>query len=251
MQNSILLIIAEEMKKYNINVFEEIQQSLNGLQGNIHILEATIPIEQQKAFFNYAEIVRSSRREGVVEEYIKILNSEAVPLENKRYAMVFLSISADIKAFRALEKYNQSPQKELSNWASLALLQARMILENELSDEEQIFVSTGLGGKGDRFRFFAFLKSKDLIPFSNYQRNLIEKEMDFSVHKHYGEMEKMEIKSNYFTLLLLSTFKVIRTTISSAVEECNKYGGFIDHDFVITNMEIFNEEDIQKELNKE
>lgn len=240
------------MEENNINAFEKIQQSLDDLHGNIHILEATVPIDQQKAFFSYAEIVKSSKNEKKsIEEYIKVLNTESISLEEKKYAMVFLSVSANIKAFRALEKYSENPQKELNDWALLALLQARMILENEFSDERQIFVSTGLGGKGNKFRFFAFFKSKGLTPFSNYQQNLILKEMAFFIDKYHGHIEKIEINNNYFTLLFLSDFEVIRNAINNAVEECNNYGDFISTDFIVTNMEILDKKYIQKALQKD
>jgi hypothetical protein len=239
------------MKENSIDSFEKIYQSLSDLHGNIHILEATIPIERQKAFFSYAEIVKNSKdKDGSIDEYIRKINSESIPLEDKKHAIVFLSVSADIKAFRALERYSQNPQKELNDWTLLALLQARMILENEFSDERQIFISTGLGGKGDKFRFFAFFKANELKPFSDYQKDLILKEMTYFFKKYHGQIEKIEIKNNYFTLLFLSGFEMVRDIINNSVEECNKYGNFINNDFVVTNMRIFDGKDIQKELQK-
>ena len=100
-------------------------------------------------------------------------------------------------------------------------------------------------------RFFAFFKSRSLEPFSSYQKGLIEKETLFYIQEYEGELEEVNVVENYFTLIFLINMKMdIKKMLAQIVNECNQYGDFVDPNFVITNVKIFSEEDIQKELQK-
>jgi hypothetical protein len=235
----------------NNDVFKEFQQSLRGLDGNLHVLETSIPVEKQMEYFKYSEKVRILSKNETVEEQIDVLNSIDSTYEAKKYAMTFLAVSRDVKAYRALETYCKNQEENITDWASLSLLQAKITLESEFSDEKQVFISTGLGGRGSKLRFYAFFKSSDLSPFSNYQRDLIEKEIPFTIRQYRGEMEKITIESNYFSILFLISLQMdIKEMLKSAVAECNEYGDFINAHFVITNVKVFSPEDIRKELRK-
>jgi hypothetical protein len=234
------------------DVFNEFQQSLKGLGGTLHVLETSIPVEKQMEYFKYSENVRAHGMGETVEDQIEVLNSAGSTPGEMKYAMTFLALSGDVKAFRALENYTKEPKNnQLTDWAAMSLLQARITLESEFSDEKQVFISTGLGGKGSKLRFYAFFKSEGLKPFSDYQRNLIEKEIPFYVRKYQGEIENMEIEGNYFSLLFLIGLEVdLKNMLRDAVAECNEYGDFISENFVITNVKVFNPDDIQRELRK-
>jgi len=239
------------MKNDN-DVFRAFRQSIKGLEGNLHVLDTSIPVEKQMEYFRYSESVRIHCKNDSVTEQIEVLNSIYSSSEEKKYAMTFLAISGDIKAYRVLEAYNQNPKESLTDWASLSLLQAKIMLESEFSDERQVFISTGLGGRGNKLRFYAFFKSTGLVPFSKYQRNLIEKEIPLTLRKYQGILEEVTIKNNYFSLLFLITIQIdLKEMLKEAISECNEYGNFIDTHFVITNVKIFNQEDIYRELQKD
>ncbi|MDR0681099.1 MAG: hypothetical protein LBG15_04510 [Dysgonamonadaceae bacterium] len=234
------------------DVFKEFQQSLSGLDGTFHVLETSVPIERQMEYFRYSEKVRANKtKKETVERQIEVLNANNSTYEEVKYAMTFLAISGDVKAYRALETYSKDPQEDLSDWVALSLLQAKITLEYEFSNEKQVFISTGLGGKGTKLRFFTFFKSEKLCPFSKYQCDLIEKEFSFAIHKNKGILEEIKVKSNYFTLLFLIDMQVdIKILLKNTVSECNEYGNFIDNSFIITNVRIYSEEEIQRELRK-
>jgi hypothetical protein len=238
------------MKNDN-DVFREFRESLIGLDGNLHVLETSVPVEKQIEYFHYSEEIRKNRRNENVDEQIDILNSPDASPEEAKYAMAFLAVSGNVKAYRALENYNRTHKDNLDDWAALSLLQAKITLESEFSDEKQVFISTGLGGEGHRLRFFSFFKSAGLKPFSDYQRKLIEKEIPYCIHKYRGTLEKQNIEDVYFTVVFLIDLSVdIRNMLLDAVNECNQYGNFISNSFIITNVKIFSEKDIQKELLK-
>ncbi|MDR2805175.1 MAG: hypothetical protein LBB85_05955 [Dysgonamonadaceae bacterium] len=234
------------------DVFNEFQQALRGVKGNLHVLEASVPVEKQMEYFNYSEKVREYCKDETVEEQINILHSDEASLEETKYAMTFLAISGDVKAYRALEKYSENPKnKVLSDWAVMSLLQARITLDTEFSDEKQIFIATGLGGEGNKLRFYAFFKAEGLRPFSEYQRDLIKKEIPFYIHRYQGEVEEIQIEDTYFSVAFLIDFQVdLRVMLLNAVEECNEYGNFIQTNFIVTNVKKFDQEDIRRELQK-
>ena len=240
------MIMTSEDNKYGL-----FQESLEHLQGQFHVLETSVPVEMQMGYFRYSERVRKRSNKPVVEEAIEILNNQNTSDEEKRYVMTVLAISGDVKAYRALETYSQHPGENLKDWAGLSFLQAKMTLETELSDERHIFISTGLGGKGDMLRFYVFFKSKDLLPFSPYQIQLIEKEIPFSINEAHGVVEELSVFENYFYLIFLINIKSnIKNILEEATIECNQYGDFIDRSFIVTNVKVFDEEDIKKELER-
>jgi len=233
--------------KNDRNALTDLQHSLENLKGNLHVLETDVPVEKQMEYFRFTEAVRSDfYKNRSLDAQMKILaSSESSPSEIK-YALAFLAISGNVKAYRAIEAYNELHSDD---WAVLALMQAKITLESEFSDEKQIFISTGLGGKGDRLRFYAFFKSKGKRTFSDYQKNLIEKEIPYYIQNYQGAVEEILIRDNYFTLLFLIHIQMdIKAMLEDAIYECNQYGNFIDKGFVITNVKIFSEEEIRSEL---
>jgi len=229
------------------NALKDLKYSLESLKGNLHVLETTVPVEKQMEYFRFAEAVRGSLLdERLLNEQINILTlPESSPAEIK-YALAYLATSGNVKAYRAIETYNE---QHSDDWTAMSLMQAKITLESEFSDEKQVFISTGLGGKGNQLRFYAFFKSNARRKFSEYQKQLIEKEISFSIQKHQGTLEKIHIADNYFTLLFLICIQTdIKTMLEEAIAECNQYGNFINNGFIITNVKAFSEEEIQNEL---
>ena len=233
--------------KNDRNALNDLQHSLGSLKGNLHVLETNVSVEKQMEYFRFSETIKNDRlNDQSVDYQMDILNATESPPAAIKYALAFLAISGDVKAYRAIEAYHESNP---GDWASMALMQAKITLESEFSDEKQIFISTGLGGKGSRLRFYAFFKAQEGKKFSDYQKNLIEKEIPFSIQNHQGTLEEIQIRDNYFTLLFLIHFQVdIKTMLEEAINECNQYGNFINKGFIITNVKMFSEDEIRNEL---
>jgi hypothetical protein len=56
----------------------------------------------------------------------------------------------------------------LKDWAALSLQESRMTLESSLLDENQVIISTGLGGKAKKLRYFAVIAAKRRENFSEF-----------------------------------------------------------------------------------
>lgn len=238
------------MKKEE-NPYKKFQESLKSLKGNLHVLDTSVPVEKQMDFFRFSEQIRDEFDENEIKSQIEILDDVYSTEDEIKYALSFLAISGDVKAFRAIEAYKDLPDPILKDWVSLAYLQAKITLESEFSEEKQVFISTGLGGKEEKLRFFAFFKVKDLQPLSDYQKELVEKEIRYSIHQAQGEVEELKVTDLYVTLVFLIDIRLdIKKILEDAIAESNQYGNFMSKSFIITNVRIFTKKNIQEELLK-
>jgi hypothetical protein len=229
-------------------LFDQITTALSSQKGNLRVLESRVPIEKQMEFFSFTDNVRSKKLKETIDEQIAILNSPDATERDRKTVIASLAISGDVKAYRALQTWNETWNDE---WSSMALIQARMMLESELSDESRIFISTGLGGRDGKLRFTGLFLSTRMKPFSDYQRNLIEEELPYYIDRHGGETEEVTVGKNYFTIVFLNALdNDVRTMIRNAVKECNQYGDFINSEYIITNVRRFSQEEIEREINK-
>lgn len=234
------------MRNDSDNILRGLQHSLEGLKGHMQFLETSVPVEKQMEYFRYSEKIRNDTRPTSIEEQIEVLRSPESSPKELKYALAYLAVSGDIKAYRTIESYNKEHEDD---WTEMSLVQAKITLESELSDEKKFFISTGLGGKGDKLRFSAFFKANHLRAFSTYQRELIEKEMSYAIEQHGGDVEEVKIAENYFTVLFLINIDIdIKVLFENAVNECNQFGNFISNSFTVTNVKLFSEEDIHREL---
>ena len=108
-------------------------------------------------------------------------------MEERKSILKNLASIDSIDAFRAIEKYNQSPLPELKEWTILSLQQSRMIIQSSLLDEQQVFISTGLGGKKDKLRYFLiFPYHHPIESLHEYQISALKNELEFNISKNDG-----------------------------------------------------------------
>ncbi|MDR2231944.1 MAG: hypothetical protein LBE56_02330 [Tannerella sp.] len=230
------------------NILEYFRRILQSNEGELRILEQQIPIEKQVEYFNNSNRLRNkntSIEESDIERFVIKLYDPQSSLESKKKILTTLAISKQPKAYRIIEKFSQDSEHELRDWAQLALMESRVSLESDLSDERQIFISTGLGGKGNKLRFYILLLSASGHTFLDYQRQIIEQEFSYILSQDNGEIENLNIKDNYVELLVLAPIQIdIRQIIEKFLNECNQYGDFIANSVTLTNVKILNENEI-------
>jgi len=189
--------------------------------------------------------------ESDIEHFSAELYNPASTLETKKWMLSTLAISRQPKAYRVIENYIKDSDRELTDWAQLALMESRVSLESELTDERQIYISTGLGGKGNKLRFYILLLSASGQPFLDYQRQIIEQEFSYILSLEDGEIEHLNIKENYAELLILAPIQTdIKRILENFLHECNQYGDFIANTVTLTNVKILTEEEITEILKK-
>lgn len=219
---------------------------------SFHILEDLVPIEEQMQYFRYFERLRKENAPFVRDDEVGILFSPDESIERKKRSLMLLASIPDVGAYRSIETYHSSPlEPELSNWSSMALVSSRIVLSSDLSGQQQIYISSGLGGYDKKLRFFALFATKDRKEFTDFQKEIIGREFAFQLKKTDVTIESFEIKENYFTILMLFPFDCdVKSNLVDAVTECNQYGDFLDARFLFTNVKVLSEKEIQSLLER-
>lgn len=219
---------------------------------SFHVLEDLVPIEEQMEYFRYFDQFRREDSPFVRDEEIAILFSAEALIERKKKSLLRLASIPDVSAYRAIETYHSSPlEPELFNWSSMALVSSRIVLSSDLSGQQQIYVSSGLGGHNKKLRFFALFTTNNRQVLTDLQKEIVDREFRFQFQQAEIEIEKFEIKDIYFTILMLFPINIeVRASINAAIDEINQYGNFLESKYLFTNVKVLNESEIEKLLDK-
>lgn len=240
------------------DLFKKLQNNFSQVEGHLHILENPVPVELQMEYFKFSQKVRSSNNPSrpIPDDYCEKIYGDLVgdpelDTVQKRYILTQLATSKSVRAFRLLEDYVKTPSEDVKDWSYMALMDARISLESDFSDEKQIYISTGLGGKGEKLRFYVLMVSKGKLPFQEYQRQTIEREIAYYLPKENCEVERLYIGEQYVELLFLVPVRSdIKSIIDKVIIECNQYGDFISNTFTITNVKTLNSNEIAEILSR-
>lgn len=233
------------------DLFAKLRQTLDE-QGidSFHILEDLVPIEVQMEYFRYFEKLRSDNLPFIRDEEVALLFSPDASVERKKRSLTLLASIPDVGAYRSIETYHSSPlEPELAHWSSMALVSSRIVLSSDLSGQQQVYISTGLGGQDKKLRFFSLFTTEDREPFTDLQKEIVEREFRFQLEKADIVIEKFETMGNYFTIQMLFSFDMnAKACLDAAVRECNQYGNFLETRFLFTNVKVLSEKEIENLL---
>ncbi|MFA5328036.1 MAG: hypothetical protein WC384_09615 [Prolixibacteraceae bacterium] len=235
------------------NIYKKIQEAISSLPENFSILEEQIDVELQMEYFNYGRDMKTRFTEALIQQHRNDLFDANIPIEEKKNLLVLLASQEKVESFRIIEKYAKNPDPELREWSILAMQESRMVIQSSLMDEQQVYISTGLGGKGQKLRYFVvFIGSENVKRYSAVQRKLIQTELDFALSKNAGFLEEINFEVNLaIAVMLLPVKSDIQGVFSSVISECNQYGDFIRPDIIITNVKRMSIDEIKKFINRE
>lgn len=234
------------------NIYKKIQDAISSLPQNFSVLEEQIDIELQMEYFNYGRDLTPGFTPEVIMEHRGDLFDETVPLDEKKNLLVLLASLEKVEAFRIIEKYAKNPDPELREWSILAMQESRMVLQSSLMDEQQVYISTGLGGRGQKLRYFVVMIGRDdNVDYSPVQKKLVQTELEYAVKHNDGELEEVTFDKNMaIALMLLPVKSDLQGVFSSVINECNQYGDFIRPDIIITNVKRMTVDEIKRFVNK-
>ncbi len=230
--------------------YRNLQQALDELPENFTILEEQVDVTVQMSYYNLSSRIKKQGIPENYEDYMELVFDPAISLKEKKKMLATLASVDEVFAFRALEKYMKEPDPGLRDWAILALQESRMRLQSSLLDEQQVFISTGLGGKGKKLRYFiVFLNSDGTIPLNKVQQKLLRTEVAFALEKKDGEVESFDFMEGYSACTAILPLKAdLGTIFHDIITECNQYGSFLQEDLVITNVRKLRKREIRKML---
>lgn len=207
-------------------------------------IDVSIQLEYEKTSIEFIEKDIEIRAFEKLENIL--INSETT-IDDKKNALVELSMSGDVKAYRMIEKYKDICDDEIKKWTILAFQKSRAHIEHELSNDDKIYISSGLGGSENKLRYFFVLTTNNKEKFTDFQKNLLKKEIDFFLNKNESIAEKITFYDYFVSILCLVPLQISPDAILSGIlNETKEFGNFLSDEIIATNTEIFSEEKIIK-----
>lgn len=235
------------------NNLKKIQEAIESLPDNFSILEEQIDVELQMEYFEFTKDKNNNKGIEDFEAAEQQLYDPGTEETEKKQLLVRLAGHDKVEAFRIIERFRAQADGTMRNWAILAIQESRMILQSSLLDEQQVFISTGLGGRGQNIRYFITLLNQDPEEeFTDTQKKLIKTEFQFFLNKSEGELEEMNFVNGFATgLFLFPLKKNLQDIFKSFIDECNQYGNFLREDVIITNVKQLSIDEIKMFLQQE
>ncbi|MBN2480795.1 MAG: hypothetical protein JXB19_03575 [Bacteroidales bacterium] len=231
------------------NIYDKIQELLGDLKSTVSILEEQIDNDVQTEYFDFNRNIESGHQTEEIFNNREFIFSPDCSSEERKYLLCRLARIDDIEAYRTLERYARNPGNPLRDWACLALKENKLLLESKWLDESQVLISTGLGGKGLKLRYFIVFFTPAGIPFSGFQREMIRKELTYALGKANGALESLRFNRELCILLVCIPLQIpVNSLCDRIVYECNQVGRFLHDKYIVTNVRKFKITEIRKFL---
>lgn len=202
----------------------------SGINGEVISTGATAKFQLKKGLthVDYKEVLTGSDK----------LFYKDTPIESKKKILILLAHLGTPESCRILEKYLKSSGENLRDWVLLSLKECRMFLESALLEEESGFISTGLGGKDNKLRYYFIASSKNGLPFSKLHQNTLKRGFEIISHKYKSQIEQINFETTYAMIGMLIPMDIaVGEIIEEGIRECNKIREFLSVDYYVTNVE--------------
>ncbi len=214
------------------------------------LIDKPIDLSIQGEYLSFSETIDFDNvdYEEVLTESDKLFDKHT-PIELKKRILIFLAHLGTAESCRTIEKYLKISEGNLRDWTLLSLKECRTFLESVLLEEEGGFISTGLGGKDNKLRYYFILSSKDGLTFSETHRNTLKRGFEIISHKYKSEIEEINFESTYALIGILVPMDVaVGKVIEEAISDCNKMSEFLFPDYYVTNVKKPTYKEISKYL---
>ena len=121
-----------------------------------------------------------------------------------------------------------------------------MNMESHLLEENQIVISTGLGGREDKLRYFVVLIARNRETLSDIQLRIINSEFSEVLKRYDAEIEDSNASGYLATFqLLLPIQHPVKQVFAEGIEEVNLFGDFLRDTCIVTNVKKLSFEEIE------
>lgn len=238
------------MKEHE-NLYDKIREITGGHPGRLNILEHRIDLDLQMEYYECSRKQKREVEEKKALDRARYLNEPGYSLQVKKDILARLASIEKVECYRTIEGFVQSAPPELREWALLALNESRMLLEGELLGENQVFISTGLGGKEGKLRYFVVLLTRMNRELTALHQKIISNEFELTLRAYGAELEETSFSEFMAALLvLLPVEHSLKEVFREAILECNRYGDFLQDDYIVTNVKTLSFGEIKEYLEK-
>ena len=235
----------------NENLFDKLQELFGTTPGSFNILEQQIDINLQMSYFDYSRRVKKGLIPRVVMRDSEKLFMEKADSDLKKELLVKLASVEEVQAYRIIERFYDVAPDDLKEWAALAFKESKMMLESKFLDENQVLISTGLGGKGLKLRYFVVILGKLEKEFTQIQKKIISSEFRYILKLQNAEVENINFSGSISTIMAVVPIKIpVKSLFEKAIRECNTYGNFLKDNFILTNVKVLSFDEIRDFLKK-
>jgi hypothetical protein len=236
----------------NSEIYDKINLVFKQKTERITILEEVIDVDVQVSYFKRSKFLKKNLNKQKVLVERELLFSAETSIQQKQDLLAQLASINEVEAFRSVEAYCKSPDEDLKDWSVLAYQESKMALESSFLDETPVFISTGLGGKDNKLRYFIALIGKIEQPYKDYQQSLIRSELKFAFKQHEVDIENLSFINHVAMATVLIPLDVaVRDLVIEPIQSCNEIGDFLDPFFIVTNVRRMCYEDVLMAVEKQ
>ncbi len=231
------------------NIYDILNEYLEVGEDSISLLEEPIDTNTQLEYFECSKNHDKNLTDDEIISKKDLIFDDSVPNEQKKLILVQLASISNVEAYRTIEKYLKKPNKKLSKWAHLAFLESRLLLESTFLDENKVLITTGLGGKGNKLRYFIVFFTDDGSPITNLQQDIIKNELNYALCENDAEIENLIFEEGFAYILTVVPINIpVQQFFNKILRDCNEFGDFLFDDFIISNVKILSIEEIRELL---
>lgn len=132
----------------NENEKSELRNLLKFFSDEFRVIENKINAKTIEEFYKIAHDLEHKNQTEIIQNQVEW--TELQTQKQIKELLVYLSQIGDVKSYRTIEDITKNGKSEILDFSFVALKFARLNLENNLSDESVGFISTALGGKGNK-----------------------------------------------------------------------------------------------------
>ena len=230
---------------------KQVREILESIPDDLQVLEQGINSKTQDEYFSLSAKIEKTNdsEQDLINKADTNLFDNTVSADLKKEYLIRLANLGTIPAYRLIEKYLKNNHDHLKDWAVLALRECRMILEYVLLDEEQGFISTPLGGKGNMLRYYIVISARNKFYFNENQQDIITEGFEKTAGDLNSEIEEYNFNKNHCLIkLLLSNYVALDELVLSSIKTCNQSEDFIRIHYMATNQKKPTEQEIKSYL---
>jgi len=231
-------------------LFRQIQEFLGDSGKRMSIIEDVVDIAIQKEYFSMAEHYRNNPDANEVVSADALFLGDTTDEQLKKI-LVLLASSPEVENYRAIERFVSVASPQLKDWALLALNECRFHLVGSLTDDNGVLISTGMGGRDGKLRYFIVLVPA-VEMLSPEQAMLVMDEVQFMFKRNNSEVESVEMAERYVCITALIPMNIpVSQPVMAVINECNGMGNLLDEGYIVTNVKPLATDEITKVLNRE